>query len=70
MAVDYSERIKDSHRLDTGRLREFRTEMNTRVRTLVILVGYRKVQCEKVCNQANFGKKTKPLRELLDPGSL
>jgi hypothetical protein len=68
--VGYSVRIKDSRRLDTGRLREARIELNTRVKTSVILAGYRRVQCEKVCNQENFGKKTKLLRELLDPGSL
>jgi hypothetical protein len=68
--VGYSARIKDSHRIDIGRLGEVRTELNTRVRTLVILMGYREVQCEKVCNQANFGKMAELLRELLDPGSL
>jgi hypothetical protein len=68
--VGYSARIKDSHRIDTGRLREVCIELNTRVQTSLILAGYRKVQCEKVCNQANFGKMTEILRELLDPGSL
>jgi hypothetical protein len=68
--MGYSVRIKDSRRLDIGRLREVRTEMNTRVRTSVILTGYRKVQCEKVCNQANFGKVIGLLRELLDLGGL
>jgi hypothetical protein len=70
LAVGYSARIKDSRRLDTGRVREVHTELNNRVRTLVVLAGYRRVQCEKVCNQAKFGKKTKILRELLDPESL
>jgi hypothetical protein len=68
--VGYSVRIKNSRRLDTGRLREVCTELNTKVQTLVILIGYRRVQCEKVCNQENFGKMTKLLRELLDLGSL
>ena len=68
--MGYNERIKDSRRLDTGKMREVRTELNNMVQTLVVLVGYRRVQCEKVFNKENFGKKTKLLRELLDPGSL
>jgi hypothetical protein len=51
-------------------VREVRTELNTRVRTSVILAGYREVQCEKVCDQANFGKMTEILSELSDPESL
>ena len=56
--MGYSARIRDSHSLDTGRVREGHIEMNIGVRTSVILVGHRKVQCEKVCNQAKFGKRT------------
>jgi hypothetical protein len=44
--------------------------MNSRVRKLMILTGYRKVQCEKVCNQGKFGKGTKFLSEILGPESL
>ena len=36
----------------------------------MILVGHREVQCEKVCNQEKFGKRTKCLSELSDPESL
>ena len=36
----------------------------------MILAGHREVQCEKVCNQQKFGKKTKLLSELSDPESL
>jgi len=68
--VGCSARIKDSRKLDIGRLREVQTELNTRVWNLVILAGYKRVQCKKVCNQANFVKKKKLLRELLDLGSL
>ena len=68
--MGYSARIRDSLSLDTGRVREGRTELNTRVKTSMIITGYRKVQCEKVCNRENFGKMTELLRELLDPGSL
>jgi hypothetical protein len=68
--VGYSARIKDSRRLDIGILQEVRIELNTRVRTSFILAGYKQVQCEEVCNQANFGKMTGIVRELLDPGSL
>jgi hypothetical protein len=68
--VGYSGRIKDSHSLDIGKVREGRTELNTRVKTSMMLTGHKKVQCEKVCNQANFGKRTKRLSELLDLGNL
>jgi hypothetical protein len=68
--VGYSARISDSRSLDTGKLRDVRTELNTRVRTLVILAGYRKVQCKKVCNQAKFGERTKILSKHSDPESL
>jgi hypothetical protein len=68
--VGYSARIRDSRGLDTGRVREGRTEPKSRVRTSMILVGHREVQCEKVCNQEKFGKRTKKLSELLSPESL
>jgi hypothetical protein len=68
--VGYSARIRDSRSLDTGRVREGRTELNTRVQTSMILAGHREVQCEKVCNQEKFGKRTELLSELLDPESL
>jgi hypothetical protein len=68
--VGYSARIRDSHSLDTGRVKEGRTEMNSRVRTSMILAGHIEVQCEKVCNQEFFWKKDKILSELSDPKSL
>ena len=68
--MGYNARIRDSRSLDTGRVREGRTELNSRVRTSMILVGHREVQCEKVCNQEKFGKRTKILTELSDPESL
>jgi hypothetical protein len=40
------------------------------VQTSMILTGHREVQCEKVCNQEKFGKRTKILSELLDRESL
>jgi hypothetical protein len=36
----------------------------------MILAGHREVQCEKVCNQEKFRKRTKILSELSDPKSL
>jgi hypothetical protein len=68
--VGYSERIRDSRSLYTSKVREGRAEMNSRVRTSMILVGHREVQCDKVCNQEIFGKRTKNLSELSDPESL
>ena len=63
-------RIRDSPILDIGRVLEDRTDLNSRVRTSMILAGHREVQCEKVCNQEKFGKRTKILSELPDPESL
>ena len=65
-----SARIRDSRSLDIGRVREGHTELNSMVRTSIILTGHREVQCEKVCNQEKFGKRTKLLSELLDLESL
>ena len=56
--------------MDTGRVRTSHTGLHSRVQTSVILASYRRVQCEKVCNQENFGKMIGLLRELLDLGSL
>jgi hypothetical protein len=36
----------------------------------MILVRHKEVQCEKVCNQEKFGKRTKILSEPSDPESL
>ena len=47
-------------------MREGRTELNIRVRTSMILTGHGEVQCENVCNQEKFGKRTKILSELSD----
>jgi hypothetical protein len=63
-------RIRDSCSLDTGRVREGHTELNSRVQTSMILASHREVQCEKVYNQEKFGKRTKNLSELSDPKSL
>jgi hypothetical protein len=68
--VGYSAKIRNSRSLDTGRVREGRTGLNSRVRKSMVLAGYREVQCEKVCNQGKFGKGTKILSELLGPESL
>ena len=65
--MGYSARIRDSRSLDTGRVQEGHTKLNSRVRTSMILVGHREVQCEKVCNQEKFGKRKKLLSELLGP---
>jgi hypothetical protein len=51
-------------------VREGRIELNSRVRTSMILIGHREVQCEKVCNQEKIGKRTKYLSELSDPDIL
>ena len=36
----------------------------------MVFAGYREVQCETVCNQGKFEKRSKILSELLDTESL
>jgi hypothetical protein len=63
-------KIRHFRRLDTGRVREGRTGLNSRVRKSRVFTGCIQVKCENVCNQKEFGKRTKSLSELSDPESL
>ena len=65
-----NEKIRHFLSLDTGRVREGHTELNNGVKKSRVFIGFRQVQCETVCNQRDFGKRTKNPSELLDPKSL
>ena len=54
LVVEYSARIRYSHRLDTGGVREVHIGSNNRMQKSMVFIGYREVQCENVCNQIKF----------------
>jgi hypothetical protein len=51
-------------------VREGCTRLNSRVRKSRVFADCIHVKCENVCNQKEFGKRTKSLSELSDPESL
>jgi hypothetical protein len=53
-----------------GRVRKCRTGLNSEVRKSKFFTGCIQVKCGNVCNQKEFGKRTKSLSELSDPESL
>jgi hypothetical protein len=68
--VRCNEKIRHFLNLDTGRVQEGHTELNNGVQKSRVFIGSRQVQCETVCNQRDFGKRTKNLSEISDPESL
>jgi hypothetical protein len=51
-------------------VRTCRTGLNSGVRESRVFIGSRQVQCDTVCNQIYFGKRTKNPSERSDPESL
>jgi hypothetical protein len=68
--VRCSAKIRHFRSLDTGRVREGHTRLNNRVQKSRVFIGCIQVKCGNVCNQKEFGKRTKILNELSDPESL